>query len=101
MKYFELPRLRFVLAFICLLMMCTPYLLAQTAGTGAISGTVTDPAGALVPRVAVTATRADTGESRATTTDANGTFRFALLLPGRYQIKFSVTGFKAVEVSSA
>ena len=49
----------------------------------------------------MTATRADTGESRATTTDASGAFRFALLLPGRYQLKFSVAGFKAVEVSSA
>ena len=101
MKYFELPRLRFVLAFICLLMLCAPYLLAQTAGTGAISGTVTDPAGAVVPRVSVTAVRAETGETRTTTTDANGAFRFSLLLPGRYQIKFSVVGFKAVDVPAA
>ena len=79
MKYSEFSGTRFVLAFICLVVICAPCLLAQTAGTGAISGTVTDPAGAVIPRVAVTAVRAETGESRATTTDASGAFRFSLL----------------------
>jgi hypothetical protein len=48
----------------------------------------------------VTAIRIDTGETRTTTTDGNGAYRFSLLLPGAYRLRFSATGFKAVEVPS-
>lgn len=89
------------LAFACSLTICSSFIFGQTAGSGAISGTTTDPSGAVVPQVTVTATRSDTGATRTTTTDTSGAYRFPLLLPGTYRLRFSAAGFKIAEVSSA
>ena len=48
----------------CLVFILSPPLLAQSASTGALSGTVTDATGAVVPNVTVTATNTDTGQVR-------------------------------------
>ncbi len=74
--------------------------LAQSASTGALAGTLTDPSGAVLVGANVTATNAGTGAARSTTTDANGTYKFSLLPPGEYRVKFSAQGFKTVEVPS-
>ena len=87
-----------VLLAVALLMVCTSAIWAQTASTGALSGTVTDPSGALIPNVTVTLTSADTGAVRNTTTGADGTYKFGLLQPGNYTVKFSAAGFKPVEL---
>ncbi len=78
----------------------TGYVFAQTAGTGGISGTITDPTGAVVPQVSVSVTQIETGQSRFVATEGNGTYRVSLLPPGTYRIKFTATGFKALEVPS-
>jgi hypothetical protein len=70
---------------------------AQTAGTGALTGTVTDSSGAAIPNASVVATSNDTGQSRTGTTTSNGTYRFALLPPGVYKVSISANGFKPVE----
>ena len=77
-----------------------PFLMAQSAGTGALTGTVTDPSGAVIPNVTVTATNVATGQSRSLTTGATGMYKFSLLPPGQYGVKFTVTGFKSVEIPS-
>ena len=46
--------------------------LAQTSGTGALTGTITDASGAVVPAVTVTATNNDTGQQRTTKTSPTG-----------------------------
>ena len=56
--------------------------LAQSAETGALSGTVTDPSGGVIAGATVTTTNIATGASRTATTDANGVYRVALLPPG-------------------
>jgi Carboxypeptidase regulatory-like domain len=76
-------------------------LLAQTAGTGGLTGTVTDSSGAVVPNATVTATSLDTGQARMATTGADGTYSIGLLQPGNYRVKFEAAGFKAVEIASA
>src|SRR5207302_237571 len=48
------------------------FVLAQTAGTGALTGRVMDSSGAVLPGATVTATSLDTGQSR-TATSALGT----------------------------
>jgi Carboxypeptidase regulatory-like domain len=84
-----------------LLITLVPHLSAQTAATGALSGTVTDSTGAVVPNVTVTATSADTGQARTTTTAADGTYKFSVLAPGSYRVKFEAAGFGTAEVPSA
>ena len=75
-------------------------LVAQTASTGAISGTVTDASGAVLPNATVVATHNETGQVRTVTTGSNGSYQFALLSPGSYKLRFTAAGFKPVEVPS-
>jgi Carboxypeptidase regulatory-like domain len=77
----------------------TPSLMAQSAGTGALTGTVRDASGAIVPGVMVTLTSTDTNQTRTTVTTEDGTYRFALLPPGGYAVRFAIPGFKTSEVS--
>ena len=98
MKSNQLLRLSVVAA--VLFTLSVPSLLAQSAGTGALTGTVTDPSNAVVPNVAVTVTNTETGQVRSTTTGADGAYRFSLLTPGTYRVKFSATGFKVAEIAS-
>ncbi|PYU29181.1 MAG: hypothetical protein DMG31_18295 [Acidobacteria bacterium] len=61
-------------------------LMAQTPGTGALTGTVKDPSGAVIPNATVTATSVDTGQTRTTMTGGDGVYHFSLLSPGNYRV---------------
>ena len=89
------------LAVVCLLVALAPSLKAQTAGTGALTGRVADPSGAMVSNATVTATSVDTGQARSVTTGTDGTYKIDPLPPGNYRVKFEAAGFKAVEIPSA
>jgi outer membrane receptor protein involved in Fe transport len=88
--------------FVCLftLFVCVSPAFSQSASTGALTGTVTDPSGAVISGATVTATNPATGQARSVTTDTSGVYRISLLPPGNYSIRFSATGFKTVEVPS-
>jgi hypothetical protein len=73
-------------------------LCGQTAATGALTGTVKDSSGAVVPKATVTATSLGTGQSRVIATDDNGIYKFGFLPPGGYKLKFEATGFTSAEV---
>jgi len=73
---------------------------AQTAATGAITGTVTDSSGGAVANVAVTATNKGTNQERTDKTGADGVYKFSLLPPGDYRVKFAASGFKSATVES-
>src|SRR5262245_59743477 len=93
-------RPRRILFVIALLFAITPSLCAQSAGTGALTGTVRDTSGAVIPAVTVTLTSTDTNQTRSTDTSEDGGYRFSLLPPGTYGVKFALPGFKTSEVSS-
>src|SRR2546425_2671968 len=92
-------RTLFSLCFV-LFIISVPSLMAQTAGTGALSGTVMDSSGAVLPGVMVTTTSVDTGQTRSVITGEDGTYRVTLLPPGNYSVKFELTGFNTAEVQS-
>lgn len=69
-------------------------LFSQTE-TGAITGTVVDPTGAVVPKAAVTATSTTTGAVRSTETNDNGLYTITNLQPGSYELKIKASGFRA------
>ena len=59
---------------------------------GAISGTIVDQQGGVVPGVTVTAVQVQTQQSRITTTDASGFFTLPQLNPGLYNISAELDG---------
>ena len=89
------------LSICCLVTGIAPQLPAQTAGTGALTGTVTDSSGAVIPNGTVTATSIDTGQARTAMTGADGAYTIGLLPPGKYRVRFEASGFKPVEIPSA
>lgn len=63
-------------------------------GLGSISGTVTDPSGAVIPSAVVTATQTATGAVTVVKTNQDGAYVFPSLLPGDYSITISAPNFK-------
>ena len=66
------------------------------AGRGGISGTVTDPTGAVVPGAKVVLVDHATGARQRTVTNAAGLYSFVSLNPGLYQVTASQAGFANV-----
>jgi len=60
---------------------------------GTIEGAVTDPSGAAVPKAAVTIHNSVSGYRQATTTNADGTFRFTNIPPNPYHLEVTASGF--------
>src|SRR5215467_2875890 len=83
-----------VACLICVVALAAPAA-AQTF-TGSITGTVTDPAGALVPNAALTLTNLDTNDARRQLTNESGEYTFAAVSPGRYRLALEHPGFKRV-----
>ncbi len=81
-------------------LMLSPSLFSQTAATGALTGTLRDSSGAVVPNATVTVTSIATAQVRTTTTSGDGTYKVGLLPPGNYSLKFEAAGFNSVEVPS-
>jgi hypothetical protein len=67
-------------------------MMAQTNTTG-LSGTITDPTGAVVPQAAVELTNPATGFIKVIKSGSKGEYAFEQLQPGRYKITISATGF--------
>jgi hypothetical protein len=68
--------------------------------TGAISGTVVDPTGAVIVNAQVEATLEGTEQKHGATTDSAGRFELKDLQPGVYDIRADAQGFKALEVKA-
>ena len=60
---------------VALSLVWVPVLLAQSAGTGALKGTITDRSGAVIPNVTVTLTSTDTNQARTGTSSSDGSYR--------------------------
>jgi len=95
--------------FVCLAVLVTILsFLSLTSGSlfgqetgGAIGGTLKDASGAVVVGARVTITNKSTGRIFAATTGSNGTYTVRQLEPGRYSVRFDMSGFAPVEVADA
>src|SRR5688572_3474819 len=59
-----------------------------------VGGTVSDGTGALIPGVEVTATNVNTGIATVQITNETGTYQFASLQPGVYQVSAALAAFQ-------
>jgi hypothetical protein len=72
----------------------------QVQTTSAITGTVTDPSGAIVVGATITIKNQDTGATRQTTTNVSGYYSFPSVLPGTYTVTARSPGFKEAVVTN-
>ncbi len=101
----SMTRLRFVriavlMAITALGLSFSPALHAQSlSSTAALSGAVSDPSGARIPKATIKLTDSEKGISRTATAGAAGDFSFALLPVGNYTLEASASGFKTSKQS--
>jgi hypothetical protein len=85
-----------VLMFTLLLaaLLLAPQMMAQSSTTGDVTGTVTDPAGAVITGATVTLKSNANGSTQTASTSDKGFFRFSLLAPGDYTLTVAASGFQ-------
>ena len=64
--------------------------------TGALAGTILDPAGKSVPGAKIEITGVNTGTAYSTVSVASGYYSLPAVRPGRYEVTVTATGFKTV-----
>ena len=67
----------------------------QARVEGGVSGTVTDPSGAVVPGATLTISQSSTGFSTTTASTSSGSFVFPDLQPGTYKLTVDAKGFSS------
>src|ERR1051326_4932890 len=82
---------RFALAFFLILL---PAVAGAQQFKANVTGTVTDAQGAVIPGVTVSVTNLDTNVAVDSVTDSNGVFSVKDLVPGRYKVTATLSGFK-------
>ncbi|HEV8130660.1 MAG TPA: carboxypeptidase regulatory-like domain-containing protein [Acidobacteriota bacterium] len=83
---------RFVLVAVCLPLLSA--LLNAQATTGTILGIITDPSGAVIPGVEVTAVNLGTNFTRTAPTNEEGQYTIRLLPVGEYRVEVALPGFR-------
>ncbi len=68
--------------------------------TAALSGTVTDPSGALLPGAQIVVHGIATGTDRTVTSDSAGNYAVPSLQPGNYRVTVSAPGFAPYQLTS-
>ncbi len=66
---------------------------AAQSGTGVIAGIVRDATGASIPGATVRVSSMDTGVAETTVTNLEGAYRVASLVPGKYGVEITLSGF--------
>ena len=83
---------------LCLLLGASLFLLAQAFTS--LTGTVTDPTGAVIPSAKIVITNTETGAERDATSDTAGRYTFVQVVPGNYKLTAKASGFTDVIVGN-
>ncbi|MEP7305423.1 MAG: TonB-dependent receptor [Acidobacteriota bacterium] len=71
---------------------------ARAQAGAAILGTISDPQGLALPGVELTLHNSESGLTRTTVSEGNGTYRFSGLPPGLYDVRATLDGFGVSEL---
>jgi hypothetical protein len=83
-----------------LVLLSSAFVLGQNAvSTGSISGTITDPSGAVVEGARITITNVATSQTMDLTSNSTGGFNAGELVPGAYQVQIAKKGFSTVTLT--
>ena len=83
---------------VCVLsMLLTAPISADDLDHIAIEGAINDISQQRIVNARVTAKATSTAQERTTTSDAEGRYRFTKLLPGEYELRVEVSGFRTVQ----
>ena len=88
---------RFFVRFAFAIFLTAPFLRAQN--TAQITGTITDPSGAVVGSASVVVVNESTGIESTAKSNASGIYSVPLLQPGSYRIKIQAPGFRTIQRS--
>src|SRR6185437_2756863 len=88
------------LRIVCLIVVASAGLYAQSTNSQQISGQILDSSGAAVPTATVKVTSADTGLSRSVQSNESGYYSTADLPIGSYEISAEAPGFKKAVVTN-
>jgi len=72
--------------------LCVPCF-GQQAANATLTGTITDPNGAVVSGASITATQKSTGVKRETVSNENGLYVLSNMAPGDYELRVEAKGF--------
>jgi hypothetical protein len=74
--------------------------IAYSQSTATLSGTITDPSGAVVPQAQVTVHGLSTGVDRTAASDPAGSYTIPSLQPGNYSVSVRASGFADYKLAS-
>jgi hypothetical protein len=94
----QMLKIRLQYCVVFLVVLCAGVAFAQV-DRAAVTGTVTDPAGAVLPGVNIAITKTDTGATFAGVTDDSGIYNVSGLPPGSYTVRMSHSGFNGTQTS--
>jgi hypothetical protein len=87
---------RFQFSILLLFLSCAGAAFSQTAGSGSITGTITDPNGLVVPDATVVVHNVDTGVDHSIKSNAAGIYLATFLQPGKYEVTTSKDGLATI-----
>jgi len=90
----------FVASLLAIVLLSAAPVWAQTANSGLVLGTVTDPGGAVVPDAKVQLINGATNETKEVMTNSSGQYTFPGVVPGTYKVTITKPGFATFVVAN-